>query len=145
MEPQTQTIDETKLGAYAQWASFTLQPMGFTLSVKNAKLQWGKFYANGNKDQEISAADVDKITVNSGDSATIYTCGRSDAASGTQGSFDLYNGEVKIGTYSWDCPWGSKTNTSTWTPDSTSYITQQTGGSLDGGALGSITIKVAKF
>ncbi|OYY23501.1 MAG: hypothetical protein B7Y65_03535 [Azorhizobium sp. 35-67-15] len=42
--------------------------------------------------------------------------GRENASSGTEGSFDLYDGEMNIGNYYWDCPWGRKTNTSTWTP-----------------------------
>jgi hypothetical protein len=130
--------------AYAQWVTITLQPRGLSLSVQNAKLEWGKFYS-GDKDNEVSTASINEIVVADGQAAVISSCGRSDASSGTEGSFDLYDGPTFLGTYAWDCPWGSKTNTSTWTPGNESYISQVTGANLYGGALGNVTIKIAKF
>ncbi|MCJ1947052.1 aegerolysin family protein, partial [Pseudomonas aeruginosa] len=35
------------------------------------------------------------------------SCGRENASSGTQGSFDCYDGNTKMGTFSWDDPWKS--------------------------------------
>ncbi|MBF4285183.1 aegerolysin family protein, partial [Vibrio anguillarum] len=51
---------------------------------------------------------------------------------------------------SWDCPWGSKTNTSTWTPSGpqpplNKYITSQTGANLDSGALGTVIIQTTQI
>ena len=130
--------------AYAQWVSVTIQPKGFALHISNAQLQWGKFYS-GSKDNEITVQAVDQITIPDGQTGTVSACGREDASSGTQGSFDLYDGGTLVGTYQWDCPWGSKTNVSTWVSSNPNYIAQATGGNLDGGALGNVTIKVAKF
>ncbi len=131
--------------AYAQWVSISIQSVGSTIQVKNAKLAWGKFY-EGNKDNEISTDQVNKLVITSGNSVQIASCGREDSASGTEGSFDLYHDDIKIGTYYWECPWGSKTNISTWTPnDVAEYITQVSGGNLDSGALGNITIKCASM
>ena len=131
--------------AYAQWVSINTASLGFTAVIKNAVHEWGKFYANGNKDAEIKPDDIDGQSITSGNNYTINACGRSDASAGTEGSFDIYDGNTHVGTYSWDCPWGSKTNTSTWTPGNDGYVGQQTGANLDSGALGNISLKIAKF
>lgn len=132
--------------AYAQWVSITITSLETTLIIKNAALAYGKFHQTGNKDAEILPDAINKITINSRQSAVINSCGRSDSPSGTEGRFDIFDGEVKVGQYYWDCPWGSKTNTSIWTPfELDHYVTQVTGGSLDSGALGNITIKCVKL
>jgi hypothetical protein len=131
--------------AYAQWIEVKIRATSFTISVKNANLPWGKFYRLGNKDQEISTDDINKITITSGNSATICSCGRADASAGTEGSFDLYDGDTKVGTYRWDCPWGSKTNSFGWdTVDDDKYTTEATGGNTDSGSIGNVTIKCVK-
>ncbi len=124
----------------------TIGASNVTLSIKNASLSFGKFYSGTNKDDEISADTVDAIVITNGNNALVSSCGREDASAGTTGSFSLYDGMVKIGDYSWDCPWGSKTNTSTWAPaNSTHYVTQVTGANLDSGALGNIAIQCVKI
>ncbi|MFG1424659.1 aegerolysin family protein [Roseixanthobacter glucoisosaccharinicivorans] len=128
--------------AYAQWAEFTIKAVNCSVMLKNVVHQWGKFYI-GSKDNEISPDKLEGKVIKPGDSYTFGACGRENASSGTEGSFDLYDGDKNIGNYYWDCPWGSKTNTSTWTPGSDAYIGQQTGANLNSGALGNITIKVA--
>jgi len=131
--------------AYAQWVSIKIIAHGTTLRIKNVKLNWGKFHQTGNKEVEISPDDINKITIEPKRETVINSCGRSDAGSGTEGNFDIFDGDIKVGNYYWECPWGSKKNTSRWTPDSSEgYVTQVTGGSLDSGALGNITIKCVK-
>lgn len=131
--------------AYAQWVVITVKARNTSLSIRNAHLSWGKFYQNPNKDQELSADDINKIVIPANNNAVIASCGRSDSASGTEGSFDIYDGQTNVGNYYWNCPWGSKTNTSTWTPNDTDrYVTQVTGGNLDSGALGNISIDCVK-
>uniref|UniRef100_UPI00188CE034 aegerolysin family protein n=1 Tax=Vibrio anguillarum TaxID=55601 RepID=UPI00188CE034 len=93
---------------------------------------------------------IDGHIIERGTSLSINACGRSDASSGTEGSFELYDGPTHVGTYSWDCPWGSKTNTSTWTPSGpqpplNKYITSQTGANLDSGALGTVIIQTTQI
>ncbi len=51
---------------------------------------------------------------------------------------------VKIGTYSWDCPYLSPTNTSTWSPGDKTFVVQQSGANLSSGALGTVTLDIAK-
>ncbi len=136
--------------AYAQWVTITIYPANFNATIKNAAHSWGKFYTNGNKDDEIQPSAIDGTVIPAGGSYTISACGREDAASGTEGSFDVYDGDTKVGTYSWDCPWGSKSNTSTWTPfgpppPANKYTTQQSGANLDSGALGNVTLQSVKI
>lgn len=143
--------------AYAQWGTFVIHAVNFNVTIKNVAHSWGKFYdskqigvAGGNKDNEYDPSAIEGKVIESGTAFAINACGRSDASSGTEGSFDLYDGKTYIGTYTWDCPWGSKTNSSTWTaagsqPPLNSYITQQSGANLNGGALGTVTIQTAKI
>jgi hypothetical protein len=130
---------------YGQWVSVTVTTNNFTVSIKNATLSWGKFYATDNKDVEISVDAINSIVIAPGNSATINSCGRENTWSGTEGSFDIYDGQTLVGNYSWNCPHGSSTNTSTWKPSSDAYIAQLTGGSLDSGPLGNVNLKATKF
>ncbi|KAM5350786.1 hypothetical protein ACJ41O_007291 [Fusarium nematophilum] len=131
--------------AYAQWVYMLIQSKvaNGNLLIKNLKLSWGKFYQYDNKDTEVSSSTVGSTTIAPGNSAGIASCGRADAASGTEGSFDLYNGNVKVCNIYWDCPWGKKTNTFTVSAINDDYIVQATGANINSGALGNVTIKVA--
>lgn len=134
--------------AYAQWIEVKVASENMTLKVKNASLDWGKFYESGNKDKEISKDDINKIEVASGKSAMICSCGRSDASSGTVGSFDLYDGDTKIGKFNWNCPWGKKDNTFEWKQEDatkSAYNTSREGGNTSSGAIGNVTITCIKL
>jgi hypothetical protein len=96
--------------AYSQWIKVTIESRNLNIGVQNAYLGWGKFHAEGNKDREISNQEITSIVVHDGESKTISSCGRENASNGTAGRFDLYDGGTKIGTFSWDNPWGGKRN-----------------------------------
>jgi hypothetical protein len=131
--------------AYAQWVSITIKPLNSDITVKNPVHEWGKFFA-GSKDNEVSSESINGTIIEAGNSYTINACGRSDSASGTEGSIDLYDGKVHVGNYYWSCPWSSVySNKSTWSSASNNHIAQVTGGNVDNsGSLGNITIKVVK-
>lgn len=132
--------------AYAQWIEVTVYSESMKLQVKSAILPWGKFHKKGHKGTEISKADINKIQIPSGSSATICSCGRSNAASGTQGSFKLYDGSTLVGVFSWNCPWGSKSNSYKWKPeDNSNYQNSSEGGNKDSGAIGNISITCIKI
>jgi hypothetical protein len=143
--------------AYAQWVTITIYASNYDVTLKNVAHSWGKFYdadqigtAGGNKDKEYEPSDIEGKVIKSGNSFSINACGREDASSGTEGSFELYDGTTQVGTYSWDCPWGIKTNSSTWSPAGpqpplNKYITSQSGANLDSGALGTVTVVTAKI
>jgi hypothetical protein len=133
--------------SYAQWVRMEIHAENTNLKVQNLVKGWGKFHVDGDKNREISPTDVNNRTILSGESYVISACGRSGAGSGTDGNFDLFDGEVKVGNYHWSCPWGSKPNESTWTPAETAgdaYEVTVKGANLDSGALGNITIVCTK-
>ncbi|WP_083339094.1 aegerolysin family protein [Chromobacterium sphagni] len=135
--------------AYAQWVAITIVPDNYTVTIKNVAHSWGKFYAEGNKDEEIPASQIEGQVITEDDTYTIYACGRENASSGTEGSFDIYDGSTKVGTYTWDCPWGSKENSSNFSPAGAQppynrYITEPSGANLDSGALGNVTLETMK-
>jgi hypothetical protein len=136
--------------AYAQWVTITITPANVDVKLKNVAHSWGKFYKTGDKDTEIPVSDIEGTVIAQGSSFTVNACGREDAASGTEGTMDLFDGDTKIGTYTWDCPWGTKSNSSTWSssgpqPPHNKYVVQQSGANLDSGALGNVTIQVVKL
>ena len=138
--------------AYAQWVSFTIKAVGFSGVIDFSSLVWGKFYQWDDKDNEVS---VNGIQFDAGKSYPnlVSSCGRSDSASGTQGYFYICQSgkqptdpDYKVCKLSWDCPWGSKTNS--WGAsdyDSDAYVVGISGGSTFGGAIGTLTVVVAKI
>jgi hypothetical protein len=134
--------------SYAQWMTLSVLPTGCDVTLKNFQHSWGKFYIN-DKDDEKSPGSLNGSLAQDGGDFTFGACGREDASSGTTGSVDLFDGHIIIGTYNWDCPWGSKTNTSNWSPSSivhpqVTYNVSFTGANIHGGALGSVTCRISK-
>jgi hypothetical protein len=134
--------------AYAQWATFELvvRSSNLTITVRDVNLMWGKFHQTNDKDEEIPAAEIEGKTVDKNRQYLISTCGRSHAASGTEGRFNLYDGARLVAKIYWDCPWASKTNKFILEPQGgEDYMLESSGASLDAGALGNISIKIAKI
>ena len=132
--------------SYAQWIAIKIVSENTTLTIKNARLSWGKFHKEGNKDAEISPSEINGVEVRSGESFSIFSCGRSNSASGTRGSFELYDRNIRVGIFDWNSPWGIKRNSFNWWPDASkdSYLVQIDGGNRDSGAIGNVTIVVLK-
>lgn len=136
---------DNELMAYAQWAMFDINVKGFKVIIKNAKLKWGKFHELGNKDKEVKIDEINGkvLDYNTTDKERIIsTCGRSDAASGTEGTFEIYlydeitKKEVtKLSEVTWDCPWGSKTNTFDCSNENNNYMVSHSQYCPYGGAL----------
>ncbi|KAI1754387.1 Asp-hemolysin [Xylaria castorea] len=132
--------------AYAQWVDIVVQNafLSGSIQIKNASLDWGKFYEGGDKDNEISTSDVDKIVIQAGDEAHIYACGRESAASGTEGSIDLYTDSTFICTIYWDCPWGSKYNDLQIRNRNKDFPVSVGSWNREDGALGQVDVEIAK-
>ncbi|KAH8832149.1 pleurotolysin A [Flagelloscypha sp. PMI_526] len=132
--------------AYAQWVIIIIHNVGAkNVKVKNLSRSWGKLYADGNKDKEVPVSDYEGKVIGPDEKLQINACGRSDAAEGTTGDFDLVdpnNGDQAIRHFYWDCPWGSKTNTWTVSGSNSKWMVEYQGQNLDSGALGTITVDV---
>ncbi|KAI0267255.1 aegerolysin type hemolysin [Russula aff. rugulosa BPL654] len=132
--------------AYAQWVVINItNSSSKTVTIKNVSLHWGKFYKDDNKDAEIPKSDIENHKIDPGDEFEINSCGRSDASSGTEGDFDIYeDGGTRVRHFYWDCPWGSKTNTWRVTDNNAKWIVESQGANLDSGALGNIKVELYK-
>ncbi|PAV01349.1 hypothetical protein CBG25_17190 [Arsenophonus sp. ENCA] len=130
--------------AYSQWIKMNISPENFSVKIKNLSIGWGKFHNPADKDEEINIENINNYVVKEGETYIIASCGREDASSGTTGSFDLFDEDIKIGHYSWDCPWGSKKNTSEWNRENNKYIVDVSGANYDGGAIGTVSFDLYK-
>ncbi|RPD54664.1 Aegerolysin aa-Pri1 [Lentinus tigrinus ALCF2SS1-6] len=131
--------------AYAQWVTMVLKNSGSQdIKVKNMNVSWGKLYADGNKDNEISPSTYNDYVVHPGEEVRINGCGRENASSGTTGEFDVLDPTASnkvIRHFYWDCPWGSKANTWTVSNINSKWMVESSGANLDSGALGTITVE----
>ncbi|CCM04537.1 uncharacterized protein FIBRA_06718 [Fibroporia radiculosa] len=132
--------------AYAQWVSMLIKNLlgNASIKVQNANVSWGKFYEDGNKDREISAGKVNSIVIAPNFTATVAACGRANAASGTEGTIDLYDGTTRICTLYWNCPWGSKRNDFEKRNVNSSYMVTIGPWNPDSGAIGNVNIDVER-
>jgi len=130
--------------AYAQWVVIVLKNRSNqSIKIKNVKLDWGKFYVDDNKDEEIPTSEIEDRIILPSKTYQINSCGRENASSGTEGSFDLvdHSGQI-IRSFYWDCPWGSKRNTWRVTNPDQNWLVDSSGANLDSGALGTITVQI---
>ncbi|KAG9194357.1 hypothetical protein G6011_04392 [Alternaria panax] len=132
--------------AYAQWVVIHIinSFRNGSINVKNAEAMWGKFHRPGNKDNEISAGDVNKMTIGAGSSEKIASCGRSDSASGTEGKFDIYDGDNRVCTVYWSCPWGSKSNNFQIQNRNKDYGITLGDWNQDSGSLGEVDVDISR-
>ncbi len=127
--------------AYAQWVEVEIFAENMDITIKSIGIEFGKFHTPGNKDEEIGKGTIDGTIIKSGHSYKIAACGRESAATGTEGSFELYHGETKLGKYHWLCPWNTKTNESTFTEEKKEqYKLSFSPGNIDSGAIGHVKI-----
>eukprot|EP00485_Elphidium_margaritaceum_P002278 CAMPEP_0202685450 /NCGR_PEP_ID=MMETSP1385-20130828/1209_1 /ASSEMBLY_ACC=CAM_ASM_000861 /TAXON_ID=933848 /ORGANISM="Elphidium margaritaceum" /LENGTH=203 /DNA_ID=CAMNT_0049339795 /DNA_START=53 /DNA_END=661 /DNA_ORIENTATION=- len=146
--PKGYTVDHFTpiIMAYAQWVQIKVNNVsGVDIICSNANLSWGKWYEDNNKDKE--GGNPDGIVIKNGESASFYSCGRENSASGTQGSIDLNTivdgkASTRITTISWDCPWGRKANTYGHSNDGVGWYPSLSGGSKDSGAIGMVVVTV---
>lgn len=112
--------------------------------LESNRAKRGKWYKDGDKDAEISSADVNKKTAPPGGSFNVNSSGRSDASSGTTGGFDIYDGDTKIAYIHWDCPWGRKQNDFDVDDRNKSYWIEVGKWNRDSGAIGTVDVEVGK-
>lgn len=129
---------------YKDWIVVNVSSVGADLRVRNAKAVHGKFHAPHDKDTEINVADINKIVVKDGQRKEIAACGRSAALYGSEGSFDLYDADTLVGSYTWSCPIRTPTNKSDWTRSALNFKVEFERGNLNSGAIGRVDIACVK-
>ena len=87
------------------WTRIIIRAENAILKLKELNLVWGKIHEYGNFDKELPASDYMNKNIRSGRSMYIHLAGRSNSPSGTEGSFEIFDGDVKIGKFQWECPY----------------------------------------
>ncbi|MFT5679631.1 MAG: hypothetical protein ACI8RZ_000535 [Myxococcota bacterium] len=128
---------------YAEFIQVSITTDTDSVSVGLASLQWGKFYEPGDMDKELTDDQIDAIMVSADSVGQVFSCGRDDSPSGTEGQFGIFYGGVQLGTFVWDAPYRGSTNTFNWTPiDASKLSVTVQGGSYSGSSIGPVTLAV---
>ncbi|MFB9328696.1 aegerolysin family protein [Paenibacillus aurantiacus] len=99
--------------AYNLFVELSIQNYNADVTIRNVKVEWGKLYQFGNKDQEIPVHEMEGTVVKAGTNTWFCACGREWSPSGPGGSFQLFDSDNNwIATYTWDCPNGERFNRS---------------------------------
>lgn len=113
-------------------------------------LSSGKFY-RGSKDNEISSSEVNKTVIPPQGQGLVTSCGRSDAAIGTEGYLTIYESdgehETKICRVYWSAPWGAFPNILNildWDPNTSDYSISKDDVQQDS-TIGNVEIVFAKL
>lgn len=125
---------------YGQWVQVIIRNKSAkTLTIKDPSSYWGKFYAYPEKSNEVSSASLNDNTIGAGMEWNCASCGRSDASSGTEGTFWLFDGSENVGKIYWSCPWSGSNNFTAQPTDANRWVLGATVWSSSG-ALGTITV-----
>lgn len=153
--PPANSSQHTQIMAYAQYIEIRISAENCALCIRNAELLHGKFYKQTSKDDELTNEQINAITIVTGIDAVICSCGRASAASGTEGSFDIYdaagpkdangNPTDKVTHVKWDCPWLKKDNSRSHEQDHKGYGVTMTGGESKDGSIGEVTLSIVKL
>ncbi|GFN32307.1 aegerolysin family protein [Paenibacillus xylaniclasticus] len=99
--------------AYSLYVELLIDNYNADVTIRNLKVEWGKLYKYGNKDDEIPVEEMEGTVINAGTKMWFCACGRDWSPSGPQGSFELFDSNNNwIATYIWDCPFGHHLNKS---------------------------------
>ncbi|CDW88660.1 phospholipase c [Stylonychia lemnae] len=115
------------------------------IQVTNFKLPWGKLCQRDDQDKEIHSPYSD-VQISPKAQRQFFCGGRKSIPFGTEGSFDIQEGDNLVGTFYFDCPFSIfGTNKQQWTQHQNNYVVQINPQSPKSrGALGLVTISPPK-
>ncbi|PHH70992.1 hypothetical protein CDD80_5606 [Ophiocordyceps camponoti-rufipedis] len=133
--------------AYAQWIILAIYNglADGSITIKNVNLKLGKFFGESSMDYEMSADRINRKTIVTNETRYVRACGRAHSPSGTEGSLELYQADVKICKIYWSCPWGSKSNEfriEDHDPTTSQYWVNCGPYSRESGAIGVVTLAI---
>lgn len=73
-------------------------------TIKNVYKDYGKYYNYPDKSQEIQPSDIEGIRIPVGSTVVVAACGRANSPSGTDGSFDVYDGITLAASIKFNAP-----------------------------------------
>ena len=113
--------------------------------ITNINLDYGKLYDGSSMDNEVNPGDIIGTEIKSKQSYTVYSCGRKNSPSGTEGTAtvsDKKNQGNRIADIYWDCPYSGRNKlekrkaNKDWLVDVPAV--------LPDGAIGHVTVKFRK-
>ncbi|PHH91336.1 hypothetical protein CDD83_851 [Cordyceps sp. RAO-2017] len=133
--------------ANAQWVAVTIinGTNERDLKVQHASVSYGYFWKGDDKSTEMPVSEVDEIVVAPRNEETVQACGRANLAEGTEGQFDVFDGDTKICNVYWNCPWARKSNDfNVHVADAvkTTYTVSVGRWSKDAGAIGDVRVEI---
>ncbi|BAE61992.1 unnamed protein product [Aspergillus oryzae RIB40] len=109
------------------------------LNIRSRKIPKGNM-----KRTKKYASQVNGKEIIPGTSQLLETCGRSSAASGTEGTLELWDKTQRICKLYWDCPWGSKVNKFKVQEKYKTYRVEVGPWNSYGGALGNVDVEISR-
>ncbi|KAJ5834401.1 Aegerolysin family protein [Penicillium robsamsonii] len=129
---------------YSQWVVIKISNLcRGTISIANAKVDYGKFHKIEDKDAELSPEDINSIVLKPNDEANVCACGRANIHYGTEGSFELFDGADKVCRIYFDDPYNSSINNFQIFEKNSRYAIDVSSWSREG-ALGNVSVEVLK-
>ncbi|KAE8337878.1 hypothetical protein BDV24DRAFT_166865 [Aspergillus arachidicola] len=140
-------MSEVDTRAYSQWVRIDIESLfkQGQITIAKAKVTDGKFHVCSDKDQELSASQINQIVIEPGTTKSVCACGRYGIDVGTEGYLDLMDGDTRITTLHFDSPYQSNTNTFQAMDTSNSYLVNVGDWNPENGALGNVRVKVLKL
>lgn len=91
---------------YNDWLELKIQNNSSkTLRIKNLYVHWGKLYASPDKGTAVGEDTFNNHDIASRDALSFASCGRENSWSGTEGEFDIFDGNDRVCQVYWDCPY----------------------------------------
>ncbi|KAF8460749.1 aegerolysin type hemolysin, partial [Kalaharituber pfeilii] len=95
--------------AYSQWIALRIRNRSAqSVFITGINLEWGKLYDGDDMDNEVNPGTIIGREIRPKKSTIIYSCGRENASSGTEGTVTVSerrNGANRVVAIYWDCPW----------------------------------------
>ncbi|MCJ1396749.1 hypothetical protein MMC18_009641 [Xylographa bjoerkii] len=124
------------------WVRLTLRnKSNKNLTIKNVTVNCGKFYQWNDDTKELGKETVEGQTIRAKKDFSFAACGRENGTMGCAADFDLYDGETKVVSLYYSCPYSGsnelvkKFGEDDWMVDVPKIMTA--------GSLGEVLVKVA--
>jgi len=132
--------------SYAQWIALELTNRSTdSIWITGIKLDYGKLYDGDSMDNEINPNDIVGTEIKSKQSYTIYSCGRENLPSGTEGTVavsDKKKDGNRIADIYWDCPYTGRNKLEKPKANKDWLVDVPT--ALPDGAIGHVAVKFRK-
>lgn len=134
-------VAQSAFAAYGQWMELKIKNSCAEAIHVTGALEWGKWYANGKRDDETSAPNYN---IKPGEEIRVSTCGRADSASGTAGHISIKSvkNNLELVKVSFYCAWSGSSKFKAIVHDEENVAVSHSDYSPDVGALGEMKMRI---